>query len=164
MEKELKVLQHYNLITATDANETRKQYDKLYFKDGYAFIKEDILNQAQQKVNQQQIYQEPPSNPYANPNTNQNPPPFSNEHERSKKFSLDESDLEDDLTSLIQDRPQKTTLPPGSIGISVSTIRQITGYSYNVKMPWHTSPVRVPWQQELIDSQANIIVVDGSRQ
>lgn len=33
MEKELKVLQHYNLITATDANETRKQYDKLYFKD-----------------------------------------------------------------------------------------------------------------------------------
>lgn len=31
-------------------------------------------------------------------------------------------------------------------------------------MPWHTSPVRVQWQQELIDSQANIIVVDGSRQ
>jgi len=164
MEKELRVLQHYNLITATDANETRKQYDKLYFKDWYAFIKEDIMNQAQQKTNQEQIYQSPPSNPYAPQHTTDNPAPFSNEHERSKKFSLDEADLEDDLTSLIRDKPIKTALPPWSIGISVSTIRQITGYSYNVKMPWHKLPVRVPWQQELIDSQANIIVVDGSRQ
>lgn len=169
MEKELRVLQHYHLITATDANETRKQYKALYFKDGYAFIKDDILAQAQQKISSDSIYQQ------ISHQNNENYSNYSEDHARknhsfdpeentTKKFSLDDADPEDDLASFIRKTPIKSTLPPWAIGISVSQIRNITGYSYHVKMPWHTSPVRVQWQQELIDSQANIIVVDGSRQ
>ncbi len=163
MEKELKILQHYQLITAVDANETRKQYKVIYFKDWYAYIKQDILNQATQKESITSIYAF--SQQQDNNNDNNAPLHYSQpDTTRSKKFSLDESEPEDELGQLIRDKPLKSELPPGSIGISVWQIRKITWYSYHVKMAWHTAPVRVDWQHELIDSQANIIVVDGSRQ
>lgn len=117
MEKELRVLQHYNLITATDANETRKQYKALYFKDGYAFIKDDILAQAQQKISSDSIYQT------TSPQNNENDSNYSEDHARknhafdpegeaTKKFSLDDADPEDDLASFIRKTPIKSTLPP----------------------------------------------------
>lgn len=117
MEEELRVLQHYNLITATDSNETRKQYKALYFKDGYAFIKDDILAQAQKKISSTTIYQT------TSPTNDENDSHYSEDHARknhsfdpeentTKKFSLDDADPEDDLASSIRDKPLKSTLPP----------------------------------------------------
>ena len=117
MEEELRVLQHYNLITATDSNETRKQYKALYFKDGYAFLKDDILEQAQQKISSTTIYQT------TSPTNDENDSHYSEDHARknhsfdpeentTKKFSLDDADPEDDLASSIRDKPLKSILPP----------------------------------------------------
>lgn len=117
MEEELRVLQHYNLITATDSNETRKQYKALYFKDGYAFLKDDILEQAQQKISSTTIYQT------TSPTNDENYSHHSEDHARknhsfdpeentTKKFSLDDADPEDDLASSIRDKPLKSILPP----------------------------------------------------
>lgn len=55
-------------------------------------------------------------------------------------------------------------LPSGAIGVSVQAIRDITGYSWTVQMPWHTKPVEITWQKKFMLSQANVQVVDGSRQ
>jgi hypothetical protein len=55
-------------------------------------------------------------------------------------------------------------LPSGAIGVSVQAIRDITGYSWTVQMPWHTQPVEITWQKRFMLSNANIQVVDGSRQ
>ena len=98
-------------------------------------------------------------------------------HSQSKRFQLPESNNDlpfdgnkDDDDDTPRPSPKipfysvQEKLPPGTIGISKSAIRDITGYSYMVKMPWHITPVKVNWQAELIDSDANVIVVDGSRQ
>jgi hypothetical protein len=114
MEKELRVLQHYNLISATDANETRKQYKALYFKDGYAFIKDDILSQAQQKIASADIYttdDTQTSSSYSEDHARKNHS-FDPEETTAKKFSLDEADPEDDLAAFIRKTPIKSTLPP----------------------------------------------------
>ena len=55
-------------------------------------------------------------------------------------------------------------LPSGAIGVSVQAIRDITGYSWTVQMPWHTQPVEITWQKRFMMSSANVQVVDGSRQ
>lgn len=31
-------------------------------------------------------------------------------------------------------------------------------------MPWHPSPVKISWQEQLLNSTADFRVVDGSRQ
>jgi hypothetical protein len=51
-----------------------------------------------------------------------------------------------------------------TIGISIKAIREITGYSYHVKRPWHDDYVLIDWQKRMMDDQSNILVVDGSRQ
>ena len=151
MEKELAVLLKYQLISLPQAKETRSQYESIYFKDGYAYIKEDLMNGiAKEQQSPEKIYRDPA----------QAPAPVSTPPSL-KRFHLPDEDIddEDDLP-----RTRAQPLPSGTIGISKSAIRDITGYSYMVKMPWHTTPVKIEWQQELIESDANIIVVDGSRQ
>lgn len=74
---------------------------------------------------------------------------------------LDDSD---DPRPSVAGSPILNYLPDGAIGVSVQAIRDITGYSWTVQMPWHTQPVEITWQKKFMLSQANLQVVDGSRQ
>ena len=50
------------------------------------------------------------------------------------------------------------------IKVNKQVIRWITWYSHIVKMPWHTEPISIDWQKLLLEDNAKIIAVDGSRQ
>jgi hypothetical protein len=53
---------------------------------------------------------------------------------------------------------------PNTIGISTQSIRNLTGYSYTVQMPWHTTPQKIGWQEIMLTDQSNLLIIDGSRQ
>ena len=74
--------------------------------------------------------------------------------------------LEDEETPRpsVAGSPVLNYLPNWAIGVSVQAIRDITGYSWTVQMPWHTQPVEISWQKKFMLSNANLQVVDGSRQ
>jgi hypothetical protein len=147
METELEILVKYNLISKENAQLTREQYDTFYIQDRLAYKKETLLLQSQPKPSHtEDIYvvqdQKLPRN--------------------YKQFHIpSDSEEEDDE---IDDEPRSKKPAQNIIGISKAKIREITGYSYTVQMPWHHSPTTVQWQKELIEATENMIVVDGSRQ
>ena len=159
MLEELAVLQKYKLITAKEADRTKKQYKKRFFHNWYAFLKEYLITPEEiKKKNIQAIYSKQEQEQYEQPQPQSKP----------KKFSIDPVEQEDDdpfnsmddyIRSIKEDK-----LPSWTIGISTRTIREITWYSYTVQKQWHQMPVDIPWQKEFIESPHNIIVVDGSRQ
>jgi hypothetical protein len=169
MMEELTVLIKYKLIQAKEAERTKTQYKNIYFHDGYAFLKKYLIDPKEiQKRNIQDIYTKQAEERLAQPQQTPTPQapttPNTQTPPNQKKFSIDQADQEDDdpfnsiddyVRSLKNDQ-----LPPGTIGISTKTIREITGYSYTVQKPWHSHPVDIPWQKLFIESPHNIIVVD----
>lgn len=187
LQKELKIASQYQLIKKIDADATLKQYELLYFKDWFAFLKDTLINQAQYNskdssinnvyiwqtdiqwsnnvyiwswsLNQSLIDEYSISEPQTN-STEQISWSLQQEHKTNKKFSLPSDDDDDSFV----DDPSPSIIQPLAIGISTSVIRQITGYTYWVQQSWHEHPVKIQWQEDLINSPHNVIVVDGSRQ
>lgn len=146
MEAELTILLRYWLISEWEAKRTRSQYNDLYFQDWFASLKDSLLKQSTQDQRANTVIEKP------QPNT-----------KSPKRFSLPyEDDIDDDLPW--QDEVYRPEPNSNIIWISTQAIRNITGYSYTVQKPWHTSPTIISWQQELIDAPENVIVVDWSRQ
>lgn len=53
-----------------------------------------------------------------------------------------------------------------TVGISVQSIRNITGFTYYPIPPWSptATPVYVKWQHQMIEDTSDILIIDGSRQ
>lgn len=161
LKQELKIASQYQLIKKIDADATLKQYELLYFKDWFAFLKDTLINQAQYNSKDSSINNVYSSIPEPQwDTTEQNIWSLQQEHKTNKKFSLPSDDDDDSFV----DDPSPSIKQQLSIGISTSVIRQITGYTYWVQQSWHEHPVKIQWQEDLINSPHNVIVVDGSRQ
>lgn len=156
---QLEILTNYNLITPKAAQATRDQYRALYFQDGYAYQKDLLIAHQQSYTLPSLISHQTDTQITPLPHLTPQPLGFTTDikEEEEEEIFLDD-----------EPRPPFITQPSNSdnniLTISRSAIRAITGYSYTVQMPWHTTPQEITWQKNLIESTENIVIVDGSRQ
>lgn len=162
MEKELQILLKYGLISKSESEKTRQQYEKLYFDDGFVYIKDDLFDQANNDRRQNTTTKHPDTTQEKNSPETQTP--SSTLTGKQKRFDLPTEDDEESFLEDERDTPRsiftRSAHNSNVIGISKQAIRDITTYSYTVRMPWHSIDVTIEWQKELIDADENIIVVD----
>lgn len=85
-----------------------------------------------------------------------------------KRFNLSTTTNEE---SILEDQPPFVTpiyktQYDKTVGISVQSIRNITGFTYYPIPPWSptATPVYVKWQHQMIEDTSDILIIDGSRQ
>lgn len=143
--KEAETLHQYKLLSTWALSDTKKQYTKYYFHRNQDWIttvynKLALLKDSSQKKSRD--------------NTILNVELY-DEGDDDEEYPPTET-----LLSEIELKPKWEKV----IWISIKSIRNITWYSPIVQMPWHQKPVTISWQEKLLNSDADFIVVDWSRQ
>ena len=145
LEKEIKIHEKFKLNTAAALKQIRQQYNDLFFYEQYTYQKSSLLDGAKEHHRKTNTHIFDPS--------------------LVEPTSTDGKSSEEDNTDTIPDFIfKKHTSLNNTIGISTQSIRNLTGYSYTVQMPWHTTPERIHWQEIMLTDQSNLLVIDGSRQ
>ena len=154
----------YGMITKAEHKRSLNQYDSIFFisedENNPSFVgfkKEELLKYKQLELNKSKVRKEL---------NDSKPKPLPvkipiKSHKLPKEEEVDYDDIEDELDG--SPRLVKK-LTQDQIGISVWALRRITGYSYEVKLAWHSTPVEVTWQKNMLEDNSNFLVVDGSRQ
>lgn len=158
---EIDVHTKFKLNTAASIKHIRQQYDDLYFYQGYTYQKSSLLDAAKDHHRKANTHIFEPS--IVEPTT----PPSTPIHHNVpiQKTQQSTSSVDSDATDTIPDFIfKKHSSLPNTIGISTQSIRNLTGYSYTVQMPWHTTPQKIYWQEIMLTDQSNLLVIDGSRQ
>ena len=146
VKKELDLHKKFNFITRQEYERTLKQYNAYYVYDGYVYNKSDLLSRSIKESNLSRTFIEPP-------------PPFLTPS--STTTTDDETPTESTLEQFVFNPESKSI-----VGISVQSIRNITGYSYYTTPPWSSTnrPVFIEWQKQMIEDISNILIINGSRQ
>ena len=141
VKEEAKIFLKYNFLTQTTYEKTLEQYKNFFFYEDYAYPIQLLKDFTVKDHNRDQTFLE-------HPELNEPPQPKWNPH-------------------LIE--PQKQILK-----ISRQAIRNITGYTpspiplWSYKSPYNTpefqKPTFIKWQSDLLEDQADVIVVNWSRQ
>lgn len=146
LEKEIKIHQQFKLNTQAALKQIRQQYNDLFFYEQYTYQKSALLDGAKEHHRKTNTHVfEPSLIEPSTPNTN----------------NTNQTQEDDTIPDFIF---KKHSSLPNTIGISTQSIRNLTGYSYTVQMPWHTTPQRIGWQEVMLTDQSNLLVIDGSRQ
>lgn len=137
----LKLQQQYDLISKASARETLSQYEHFFFRQGYAFQKDELLRYLNQ-TDSLSTLRSPTSS--------------------SKKIN-------DDITNtdpFVDDEPRQINPAHEYYTISRQDIRNITKYTFNPIPPFSQTkqPVYIHWQYLTLNSKADRLVIDGSRQ
>ena len=120
LEKEIQIHQKFKLNTAASIKQIRQQYNDLFFYNNYTYQKSALLDGAKEhhRKTNTHVFEpslvEPPSTP-----------------------------ITEDVDTIPDFIFKKHSSLPDTIGISTQSIRNLTGYSYTVQMPWHTTPERI---------------------
>jgi len=142
VKKETQILQKYNLITPKITEQTIDQYQTLYFHEPSQlfYLIQDILTHIQPQEALEQTYISPPPQP----------------------------------STSTSNSPQPTPNNPSTYKISKQAIRNITWYTHEpipkwaLKEPYNTpeykKPTPIQWQINLLEDQADVMIVNGSRQ
>lgn len=147
LNKEISLHEKFNLTTNVSLKQTRKQYEDLYFYNGYTYKKSSLLEASTTHKRQTQTFlTDSPLDPSTDTQSS-----------NTKNVEVVDDTIPDFIFK------QHASLP-NTIGISTQSIRNLTGYSYTVQMPWHTSPQKISWQEIMLTDQSNLLVIDGSRQ
>jgi hypothetical protein len=147
VKKELDLHKKFSFITRQEYERTLKQYNLYYVHNGYVYKKADLISRSTKTSNLAHTFIEPP-------------PPFLSPTQQSSEDD-DNTPTESTLEQFVFN-PQAHSI----VGISVQSIRNITGYSYHTIPPWSVTqtPVFIAWQKEMIEDISNILIINGSRQ
>lgn len=142
--KQVETYEKYWVYTKTEKKLTLEQYELFYFADGLAFVKEYLIANARKSP--QAIEADLKS------------------YHEARGQKEEEIDEEVEIEDIDLRRPQ--TNKKKIIGISVASIRKVTGYSYYTTPSWdlRKREVYLSWQKTFMDSREDVVVLDGSRQ
>jgi len=154
VKEELDIYLKYDLVSKTIYDKTIDQYNQYFFYKDYAYpanlVKDFIIRDhlSQTTYLKQKPQQPTPPQPKPTPQPTPQPTPP-------------------------QPTPQSPTQPQ-TYEINRQAIRNITGYTHepiptwSSKAPYNTpkyqKPTTIQWQLDLLEDDADVIVVDGSRQ
>lgn len=159
--KELDVYMKHKLYNQTIYNTTIAQYNDLFFYNGYTYLKSALLEQSTQRLRKTRTLIEKPLieeiEEQSYPIEEQSPQLNEEDEEKHKKEF-------EEMEFIFSKKKQEDGIQ--YIGISVSSIRSITGYTYYPIPKWsqEQKPVYIKWQQQMIEDTSNILIIDGSRQ
>lgn len=153
---EIDVHTKFKLNTAASIKQIRQQYDDLYFYQGYTYQKSSLLDAAKDHHRKANTH-------IFEPSIVEPPAPTSTSTPHNVPIPNVDTSTED-VGGIPDFIFKKHSSLPNTIGISTQSIRNLTGYSYTVQMPWHTTPQKIYWQEIMLTDQSNLLVIDGSRQ
>ncbi len=155
LDKEIKIHEKFKLNTAVTIKQIRQQYQDLFFYNNYTYQKSALLDGAKEhhRTTNTHIFEPSVTNHPQHEEESTTETPISTQHV--------EGGIEDSIPEFIF---KKHSSIPNTIGISTQSIRNLTGYSYTVQMPWHTTPQKIGWQEIMLTDQSNLLIIDGSRQ
>lgn len=181
LKKKLDLHLQFKMIEKAEYNRSLRQYDEIFFVNFHddpanapnpndlsfvGFFKKEIIEYKQLQIQKENTKKE------LNLET-KDPSPINyllsavqkNETKKHKLPTEEETDYEDEDEHIFETSTRLAThIAPNTIGISVSALREITGYSYMVQLGWHDKPTEVTWQKRMMEDDSNFLVVDGSRQ
>ena len=148
LNQEIPLHEKFNLTTKASLKQTELQYQELYFHEGYTYRKDSLLQASSKHKKQTQTFLH--DDIYTNT-------PI-------QSTTIPQQSVEGGTDTIPDFIFKKHSSLPNTIGISTQSIRNLTGYSYTVEQPWHTSPQKITWQEIMLTDQSNLLIIDGSRQ
>lgn len=136
-EKEANILAKYNFLTETTKNKTIKQYKNFFFYDSYAYPVALIKDYIIRDENQDLTFLQKPQQ--------QNPTHEQNEQKIPRQYKISRQ--------AIRNITEFTTSPI-----------PMWAYKAPYNTPEYQKPIKIQWQHDLLEDDADVIVVDGSRQ